>query len=347
MAKDDLTMRPSNGFLLPVSASSVVACLLLGFSFVVACGAQDATQLQGNLDVVSPRRRLTPQPTASAVSPAPEDLAFARIGPGYLLDMQVYDTPEMSSTLRVDANGDISVPLVGRVHILNETLLEAQNNITKALVDGQILKVPVVSLNVVQYASENATVLGEVQSPGRVQLLGPRNLSEVLALAGGETFSAGNQISIQHTGTDGKSVARSVSYSADSRPAHIENAVIYPGDTVIVERAGAVYVLGGVARPGAYLMLNGGGLNLLEAISLAQGTLLRASIAQVEILRPNGETYSRITVPLGKMQHGTATPTRLQVNDIVYVPISKTKSIFIDGASLLGAAATASIYAIH
>ena len=324
-----------------------VSAVVFGFVPHQARAQQDnLPQLDSTLQGTALKRRAG-SPRAGSIMSAPEDLSKAVISPGYLLDMEIYDEPEMGASLRVDANGRVSVPLVGPVTIAGDTLLQAQDAIAKALVDGQILKAPQVTLNVVQYATGSVTVLGEVESPGRIPQLAPRSLAEVLAQAGGPTFSAGGDIDVQHTNAAGTVTEEHLHYSTTQSSNASNNAIINPGDTVIVHRAGAVYVLGGVTRPGAYLMVNGGNLNLLEAISLAQGTILRASVGEVEILRPNGEGYTRMHVPLKDMEKGKVNPTRLQVNDIVYVPISGLKSVFIDGASLMGTAATGAIYAVR
>ena len=317
---------------------SAAACL---FSATTLSWAQSSfPQLPSELQVTPLRKR---EPTPSAMA-APEDLVKVRLGPDYVLQMDLYDTPEMDATLRVDEGGDVSLPLVGRVHVGGDTLVEAQDAIAKALRDGEILKAPQVTLNVVQFAPLYVTILGEVQAPGRIQLLAPRTLDEVLAEAGGETSAAGNQIEVRHA--DGSSPTQLL-YVAGKDPKQLGTTKVSPGDTVIVPRAGAVYVMGSVSRPGAYLMVNGGSLNLLEAISLAEGTTLRASVSNVEILRPNGEGYTRLRVPLKKMQKGDVSPTPLMANDIVYVPVSEAKSIFLDGATIMAAAATSSIYLVR
>ena len=277
---------------------------------------------------------------------APEDLTKARIAPGYLLQLSVYDTPEMDAELRVGPNGMVNVPLIGPVEVQGQTLLEAESTIARALVTGDILKAPQVPLILLQYPSENVTVLGEVESPGRFPLLVPKTLGDVLAEAGGETFSAGPEIDLLHRDGSAKVQHMHVRYEPERSPEALQT-VVYPGDTITVHRAAAVYVLGGVTRPGAYLMMHGGNLNVLEAIALAQGTVLRASTAQIEVLRYNGESYTRLSVPLKRMQKGETAPTQLLANDVIYVPMSAAKSVFLDGGALLGAAATASIYAIH
>ena len=78
------------------------------------------------------------------------------------------------------------------------TLVAAATKIASSLRDGKILTDPQVNLNVEEYAGRDITVLGEVHSPGRIELLAPRHLDDVIAMAGGETEYAGKTIEIRH-----------------------------------------------------------------------------------------------------------------------------------------------------
>ena len=288
-------------------------------------------------------KRNTPSSTPS-VTAVPEDFATVRLAPGYLVQFDVYDVPEMSTTLRVDQAGNIAVPLAGALHVAGHTPTEAQAIIAKALVDGEILKSPQVTLNILQFASDNITVLGEVQAPGRVQLLAPKSLDSVLALAGGETGAAGNDIEIQHTAL-GITKTQHISYAQTTSPAVLHTVLVNPGDTVYVHRAGLIYILGAVNRPGGYLMVHGGTLNVLQAVSLALGTTQFASTGTLRLVRPleNG-TYTEIPVRFNEMSRAEIPPLQLQDKDILYVPTSVAKSIFLNGSALIGSATSAAIY---
>jgi polysaccharide export outer membrane protein len=321
------------------------AAFLLLFFGAASLAQQSPVMVNGAQDASSSRHRLSPPPPTT-VTPAPEDLSKATLAPGFLVGLEIYDTPEMSATLRVDAAGNIRVPLAGAVYVQGKTLTEAQAAITNALVAGQILTAPQVTLNVIEFATANATVLGEVQAPGRVQLLAARPLSDVLAAVGGETLEAGD-ISVEHTGPDGQTSTKVFTRTTRQGARLLKQTLIYPGDTVTVERAGVVYILGAISRPGGYIFLNEGSMNLLQLVASAQGTTLRASVSSIEILRPNGETYNHIKVPLSKMQKGDVDPTVLLPNDIVYVPTSAIKTVFLDVGSMLAAATSAAIYTIR
>ena len=114
----------------------------------------------------------------------PEDFSKITLSPGFLLTMQVYDMPEISTDLRVDGHGDVSVPMSGKVRVAGLTLPEAEHAIEQRLAEKQILRNPEINLDVAQYAADNVSVIGEVQTPGRIQLLAPHNLPDVLAMVG-------------------------------------------------------------------------------------------------------------------------------------------------------------------
>lgn len=290
-----------------------------------------------------PKKHLPPLSSTGVIA-VPEGFEKLTLAPGYLLDMNVYDTPEMSAELRIDMHGNVSIPLVGAIHVEGETLSQAQTTISNALIDKEILKNPQVTLNVLQFSATSISVLGEVQSPGRIQLLAPATLGEVLALAGGETIAAGNDIEIQHPSDNGELSSRHIEYVQGGDSSKLQSILVAPGDTVFVRRAGVIYVLGAVNRPGGYLMVNGGSLSVIQAVSLAGGTTLQASTRWAVIVRRQGNDFIQFKVPLGKMETGGATPIELQWNDALYVPVSAWKAVLVNGSNVISAATSAAIY---
>jgi polysaccharide export outer membrane protein len=128
----------------------------------------------------------------------PKDISELRIVSGDLLSVSVYDNPELTGSYRVDLEGYLTLPLCGKVNLRGLTIPEAAKRIETAFKDGQILNQPQVNIDVVQYAGQYVTVMGEVSIPGRVALIAPTRLGEVLALAGGVTQLAGTRIKIRH-----------------------------------------------------------------------------------------------------------------------------------------------------
>lgn len=278
------------------------------------------------------------------VTATPEGFEKILLEPGDLLQMDIFGAPEMSTSLRVDSNGNVAVPLGGDVHIEGYSLPEAKNAIAKDLVDKDILESPQVNLDIVQYSAHSINVIGEVQSPGRIQLLATRNLADVLSLAGGEGAAAGSDIEIDHDEGNGKIAANHVQYVPGTSTTQLQSIEVNPGDTVLVHRAGIVYVLGAVNRPGGFLMVDHASMTLTQAISLAYGTSPIASLSKTMILRMQGDKQVVIEVPLHKVEQGQQTEIVLQDHDIVFVQTSKLKFAFTNSQGLLAAATSASIY---
>jgi polysaccharide export outer membrane protein len=274
----------------------------------------------------------------------PADFAKLKLAPGFLLSLNVLDDPDFAGAFRIDEQGDIALPVLGTLHVAGETISEARVQIQKRLLDDKVLRDPQVNLSVLEYSSPEVTIIGEVASPGKYPLLAPRKLVDVVAIAGGTTLLAGNEVQITRGSADAEPVL--VHFSKATNPRAVEDVLVYPGDTVQVKRAGIVYVLGAVARPGGYVMQEEGTLTLLQAISLANGTTLPASTGTIYLLHRNADGAEvDIGLPLDKISHGKTADIQLHATDVLYVPTSKIKSTLINGASILAAATSATIYA--
>jgi len=283
--------------------------------------------------------------TGSGLTAVPEDFSRLRIQPGFQLNVEIFDEPDMSGQFRVGPSGDLLMPLLGPVRVAGETLSEAQITVQDALKSGGILKNPQVTLDIAQYAPTLVSVLGEVNSPGRLQMLAPHSLLDVLAFAGGETQMAGGVVDVRHEDENGKTVTTTYHYARSGNGDSIANVMVHDGDTVIVPRAGIVYVLGQVTRPGGFLMQEDGKLDAAQAISMAMGATLLASTKHVLIIRrkPDG-TFVRSELNYKDMVQGKIAPPQLQPQDIVYVPNSRIKTAFTDVQGVLTAASQATIY---
>lgn len=275
----------------------------------------------------------------------PEDFAKLKLAPGFLVSLNVLDDPDFSGSFRVDEQGDINIPILAAVHIAGETAAEAREQIKKRLSAEQILNDPQVTLTIIEYTAPEVTIIGEVSSPGKYPLLVPRELVDVLALAGGPTLLAGNEVQIISSSKPAESVL--VHYSRGSNPQSIENVLVHPGDTVQVKRAGIVYVLGAVNRPGGYVMQEDGTLNVLQAISLANGTGPTASMKKIYLLRRNSDgTEVYIELSYKGITRGKYADVQLHATDVLFVPTSAFKSVLTNSQAVLASAASASIYAV-
>ena len=206
----------------------------------------------------------------------------------------------------------------------------------------EILTNPQVTINVEQFASTNVTVLGEVQTPGRIELLVPHTLLDVLGMAGGVTPLAGRVIEVKHADASAGPINSTYQYTRGSNGDSIKDVMVRPGDTIIVKRAGIVYVLGAVNRPGGYVMQEEGELNVAQAFLLHRVSSCRQRPADCALWK-HGDDGQLIEVPVSYkgMMDGKEVPLRLQAGDIVYVPVNKIKAIFSTSSSLIGQTAAA------
>jgi polysaccharide export outer membrane protein len=280
----------------------------------------------------------------SGLTVVPADFTKLRLAPGFLLSLNVLDDSDFVGTFRVDEQGDIFLPVLGTLHVADETVTEARGQIRRKLLDDRILKNPQVDLSIQEYTAPQVTIIGEVASPGKYPLLVPHSLVDVLALAGGTTITAGNEVLITHGNVGADPVL--VHYSRATNPDVVRDTIVKPGDTVQVKRAGIVYVLGAVNRPGGFVMQEEGTLNVLQAISLASGTSVAASKRTIYLLRRNADgTIVDIAVPYNKIANGKRTDMQLRATDVLYVPTSTFKAILTNSQGILTSAASASIYA--
>ena len=280
------------------------------------------------------------QPPAPSPTTAPESLL---IGPGDLLRISVLREPELDQHVRVLDSGEIALSLAGNLPVQGLTPAEAAARIANRYRDGKFLLHPEVSVFVEEYATEAVTILGEVAHPGTFRLAAPRTLIDVLSLGGGLTEVADRHIVVERGGKDGQRIRAFLSNRADD--ALNADVLVRPGDIVVVPKAGIVYVLGDVARPGGYVMQNDSQLTVLQAIALAAGTSKTASEKRVRLVRSVDGLTQSIDLPLRDMERGRQPDVPLQANDIIYVPFSLGKNISLGLANITAAASTALIYA--
>ena len=242
-----------------------------------------------------------------------------RLGVGDLLEISVYNVPELTSRARVGSNGEIYLPLIDYVAVAGLTAEETQSLIEKRLEDGGFLKNPHVSVFVQEYASQGASILGEVAKPGVYPVMGERQLFDLISAAGGFTERAGKDVTITRRVEPGKPVTVRLGRSLADNPE--SNVAVHPGDTIVVRKADVIYVVGDVGKPSGFLMDNGG-LTVLQAIALAGGTNRTAKLNSVRIIRKTPDGMKETPVLLKKMLEAKLPDLRLEADDILFVPTS-------------------------
>jgi polysaccharide export outer membrane protein len=266
------------------------------------------------------------------------------IGAGDLVEMSVFDTPELSGKLRISNTGDVILPLVGTLHLQGLKAGEAQTLIRQKLIDGGFLKDPQVLVFVSEYATQGVAVLGEVKNPGIYPAFGSHHLLDYISIAQGLTPLAGTTITITHAGKPTEAQRAKVTAGATPKPEN--NPEILPGDTIFVERTGLVYVIGDVTHPGGFPMDHDGQLTILQAVALAQGTTDTAAKGSTRLIRTTPQGRQEIPINLKKILTAKATDLPLQDNDILFVPSSVAKNTWKGIESTLPAVAGAGIYRV-
>lgn len=269
------------------------------------------------------------------------------LGPGDTVHVTVFQSPELETHARITDTGDISLPLAGTVHVSNLTPAAAASVVAQKYSAGGYLRQPQVTVMVDDYATQSVAIMGEVLRPGNYPVVTPRNVIDVLTLAGGLTPQADRHITIQHR-LDGSgnssSVRQHVFLPNDANAALSAQVLVRPGDLIIVPKAGIVYILGDVGRPGGYVMQDDSTLTVLQAVALASGANRTASESHVRLIRRSGAQFTEIAVPLKQIQKGEAADIALQHDDVLWIPFSYGKNFMVSAPSIMGSTSSAAIY---
>lgn len=271
-------------------------------------------------------------------------LQSPRLSAGDLIEINVYNVPELATKSRVNNNGDVYLPLINYVHLSGLTAEEGEALIQKRLSDGGFVNDPHVSLLVDEHASGGVSILGEVARPGVYPLEGDKRLFDLISAAGGLTEKAGRIVTLTHRVEPDKPVTVPLSRNLDDRPE--SNVTILPGDTIIVRKADIVYVVGDVGHPSGFLT-ESGRLTVLQAIALAGGTSRTANLGGARIIRKGSSGMTETPVQLKKILEAKAPDLPMQGDDILFIPTSARKAVL--GRTLevaVQAATTVSIVAL-
>jgi polysaccharide export outer membrane protein len=261
-----------------------------------------------------------PSGTPAAAQPTDETL----IGGGDLVEVSVYGAPDFSKVeSRINSQGEISLPMLGPVHIAGMGTTDAEKLVASKLAEGKFFNDPRVSIFVKEYATQGVSVLGEVLKPGVYPVLGSRQLFDAISLAGGLTPKAGSVVAVTHRG-DSTSVQ--VAISNDPEKSAGSNVKVFPGDTIFVPRAGIVYVVGDVKTPGGFVLDNSSRMTVLKAIAMAQGVNPTASLNNAKLVRKTPSGQEEQPLELKKILSGKSPDVAMLPDDIVFIPSSAAKS---------------------
>jgi polysaccharide biosynthesis/export protein len=262
-------------------------------------------------------------------------IADYKIGPEDLLEIDVFQVPDLKTLARVSAKGYIKLPLIDGIEAGGLTVSELESLLAERL--KKYVKEPVVTVFVKDFRSQQISILGSVKEPRVYYVTGQKYLLDMLSLAGGVSQEAGTVCIIQRV--SGKT-------SPESGREYIErividldellikgkaelNVAVTSGDTIHVPQSGIFFVDGGVQGPGSFPLK--GKTTVTQAISLAKGMSYEASSSDIKIYRDNGNPEREvIKVSYDAILDGKQPDFELRDKDIVLVGKSAFKA-FIKG----------------
>jgi polysaccharide export outer membrane protein len=273
------------------------------------------------------------------------------IDAGDVLDVYVVDVPQFSRDYRVGSDGKITMPLLPLpVTAEGLTLSQLSALVSQKLRAAELVTHPHVVVSVKTSALHTVAVSGAVRNPLIYSLFTPTTLLDALSQAGGLAPDAGSTATITRRALRAASsrVTRDSSPPPAEGPVKVNlqkllatgdpnlNVTIYPGDKITVQRAGVVYVIGAVQRPGGFPLSKGSDrMTVLQAVALGEGLKTTALRKKGMIIR-RGPQFPRgreeIPVNLKHILSGRASDPGLQANDILYIPDSNSKRALRRGA---------------
>lgn len=324
------------------------------FVCLTVSGAAFAQPPQPALPPLSPQSA-KPQALPNILSTSGSGDQVYRIGPGDVLDVRVFNRPELSGERRVTEAGRIRLPFIEDIQVA--CLTEAE--ISRQIADKykKFLRDPQVDVFVKDYKGVPVAVIGAVNQPARFQLQRRVRLLELLSYAGGPSNRAGTFIHIIHSNdydfcqnnpgiapvtTEGKPASEAddpdggkISILTALSSVNLRdllggkldaNLYIQPGDIVSVPEADQIYVTGAVNRPGAYALTTK--ITLTQAIGLAGGINMEGAQGRVRLVRqdPNSDKRSEVVYNLKDINKRKIEDIILMPNDIIEVPNSTLRA---------------------
>ncbi len=159
-----------------------------------------------------------------------------------LLRVDIYQEEDLRTMSRVDAKGNINLPLVSEVHVVGLSISDAQKAVEVAYRDGRYLRNPQVTINVEAYAAREVSIQGQIRSPGRYPLPIETSMTvlELVTRAGGFTDTAkGTSVNVTRVLPDGKKQVFTIDVDSllkgkASANINDNSLMLEPGDIVFV-----------------------------------------------------------------------------------------------------------------
>lgn len=261
---------------------------------------------------------------AGAVAPsaaqdsAPIETSAYRVGAGDVLAVEAYTHEEISGSFAVEAGGDISFPLLGRIRVEGRTTSEIADDLEALLEKDYYVDVQL-QVEVEEYRSQPVTVLGEVSRPGTFYLEGRTSLHKILAEAGGIKATAGAVIELRRLEASEQSsepVVRVFETQSVATGEQGRDVILKPGDVVSVSAKQRYFITGEISKPGQYDLSPG--MTLMQAISQAGGQGKFAS-QTVEVHRGGEGEKEILAFDLSHIRKGKAPDPAIEAGDVLII----------------------------
>jgi polysaccharide biosynthesis/export protein len=314
-------------------------------ALMVPVGALPAQQPNTPSDVNS-----TASNSTSTTSSAPADSRDYEISPDDLLEIDVFDVPDLSRPYRVSPNGTIQLPLLSDAIVAaGLTRRELSQRISERLRAGKLVANAQVTVEVKESRVHSAAITGAVKRPQIYPVFGQTTLLDLLSQAEGLTDDAGStavilrgdiarrrqgEVNQQASDASSERVDLKLLLEAESGGS---NPIVYPGDRVTIPHAGVFYVLGAVSRPGGYNLRDAQEqVTVLMALATAGDMTPTAKRQKVVLIRKDSQSPRGREIPLNlrDIASGRDADQRMQANDVLFVPESGGKKA---GRAVLGA----------
>lgn len=298
------------------------------------------------------QQRVAPMVNPMA-EPAQANLPAQKIGPDDLLAISVYDSPELTRTVRVGADGTIRLPMLKRrLQVQGMMPGDVEASVGEALKAEELIVDPFVTVTVAEYHSRPISVMGAVKKPLTFQAEAPVTLLNALARAEGLSADAGQEILITRAARgwsagDAPLVERISVKELISGAGAAATMMLSGGEEVRVPEAGKVYVVGNVKKPGAFVLQNQAQSTVLEALAEAEGLLpYCGKVAYIYRREGAAGGKSEIPVELRKIMDRKAPDAALEAGDILYITDAKGQRLSLtalEKISVFGAGITAAL----
>lgn len=245
------------------------------------------------------------------------------VGPGDVLDIQVWDNDDLNRTIEVSQKGAFTFPFIGKINALKLSVFDLERLLIRKLSDGYLVA-PQVTITISEYRNQKVFLFGQVRRPGMYMLKHHMHILELISEAGGFTEQRGSLCTIVRPEAEaGKKVPTLINDAKKSEIIHVDldqlisgavhnlSAYVMPGDSIYISESEKIFVTGEVRLPGKLKWEKG--LTVRQAVSLAGGGTARASVNRIRIIRNVDGVEKKIKPNLGDP---------VLPNDIIKVPES-------------------------